>query len=1156
MNRSNRYRNALLGILVYGFMAPLTAQNELGMEGLARVSLNLSGDSQGMVLSTVSSSSNARVNYQTWRPEAQRRQGIDLEVVVRPDRWTPVSLSVRPEADGRLQITLLGPYIPEGKARKQVPMLYSGLRLAGAFLNNEALEKVVENADRTAKLPAGWDFWLPGNSAGLKPQVLLGRGYGGANAVLTWHDGVLHQSIPVKKGETLALSFWARKPNAMDLSIAEGWATCLDLRSQANMGFRDEVAGDGRGGWSDQGPDNDLRQFDFRQDDFGGVPFQVIDPESNGGSSVLSFRGARFSSALSEARLAPKAAVTARYLYLLHTTCYNSGKGPVGTVRVRLSGGAEKTFEVLSGRDVADWWGAGTVSNGAVVYRQPNRSSSVGLYLSRFDLGEALAVEAVTLATAGDSTWIVVGATLSARDLPLPKENLWRPQVGDQWKVIDLTDVQVVPGSALDFSRQVEEGPAGRFGAVQVLPGGGLAFEGRPKSPLRFFSFQILVNHLFEKRGANLAAATEEETRSNIDQWVALVRRQGYNQVRLQAVDLYLMSKATRDAEFNPVHHDRFEYLVSRLKAAGVYVGIDGASFIGYRAVGWTEGMAERNYERLLVEEGARKSWSEGVRRLLTHENPYTRTSLAKDPMVVYFTCFNEQDLGLGGNLTFNHPGFQPAALAKWRAYLAARYAGKQGLLAERWKAASAQEAAFYTSGDLAAGGERAEDICGFLFQLVDGMAAWYLGELKAIGYRGLVVQFDVLSQYLHHAVHCRTTAVANHGYHGHPSDKANPGSRGQQDGMIAGAGGYFRTRLAARFWDRPFFITEYGAPYWGRYRHEEGILFPAYAALQDIPAITVHAQAVILRHEMQMEDFCVGRDPISRAAQVMATRFFAPGVLRPSTHRVEQVLDDAWVFKGANALKAIESGVTRAALVCGLGLRYEGRPVPEGIPPAPKAHLSLRPERVGEVLATSLTATTAEGSSDTMAQILSALRARGILPAENRSDVERGQYESDTGEIFLETGIQRMSVASPTACGVAIKPGVTGKAGAILKGGTSTAAAIGLFSLDGLDIPRSRRLLLVYATDAVNSGHETSADRVVLKRLGTLPVLVETGKLELTFQREGAAAMKGHVLAINGARREPLSVAVSPGQASVRIDTAALASGPALYFELEATGP
>ena len=49
----------------------------------------------------------------------------------------------------------------------------------------------------------------------------------------------------------------------------------LDLTSLANRGFIDEKGEDGQGGWSDQGPDCDLRSFPTGRQNFGGVPFLV-----------------------------------------------------------------------------------------------------------------------------------------------------------------------------------------------------------------------------------------------------------------------------------------------------------------------------------------------------------------------------------------------------------------------------------------------------------------------------------------------------------------------------------------------------------------------------------------------------------------------------------------------------------------------------------------------------------------------------------------------------------------------------------------------------------------------------------------------------------------------------------------------------------------
>ena len=62
----------------------------------------------------------------------------------------------------------------------------------------------------------------------------------------------------------------------------------VDLKSAVNRGFRDETAGDGRGGWFDhQGPANDMSGFKSGVRNFSGVPFRIIDPAVNGGRSCV-----------------------------------------------------------------------------------------------------------------------------------------------------------------------------------------------------------------------------------------------------------------------------------------------------------------------------------------------------------------------------------------------------------------------------------------------------------------------------------------------------------------------------------------------------------------------------------------------------------------------------------------------------------------------------------------------------------------------------------------------------------------------------------------------------------------------------------------------------------------------------------------------------
>ncbi|MEK6796542.1 MAG: hypothetical protein AABZ39_17320 [Spirochaetota bacterium] len=58
---------------------------------------------------------------------------------------------------------------------------------------------------------------------------------------------------------------------------------------------------------------------------------------------------------------------------------------------------------------------------------------------------------------------------------------------GDEWKAVDMSRTTIVPGSALDFSALVEDGPAGKYGRVIVGRDGQFTFEKRPQTPVRFF---------------------------------------------------------------------------------------------------------------------------------------------------------------------------------------------------------------------------------------------------------------------------------------------------------------------------------------------------------------------------------------------------------------------------------------------------------------------------------------------------------------------------------------------------------------------------------------------------------------------------------------------------------------------------------------------
>ena len=60
----------------------------------------------------------------------------------------------------------------------------------------------------------------------------------------------------------------------------------VDLRRSCNWSHIDPVPGDGQG-WLDWGPNNDLRRIPMGDVEFEEVPFQIIDPKTNGGRSIV-----------------------------------------------------------------------------------------------------------------------------------------------------------------------------------------------------------------------------------------------------------------------------------------------------------------------------------------------------------------------------------------------------------------------------------------------------------------------------------------------------------------------------------------------------------------------------------------------------------------------------------------------------------------------------------------------------------------------------------------------------------------------------------------------------------------------------------------------------------------------------------------------------
>jgi len=157
----------------------------------------------------------------------------------------------------------------------------------------------------------------------------------------------------------------------------------LDLRPLANMGFKDDVEGDGKGGWTDQG-ENDLKHISCGLQKLNGIPFDIIDPASNGGKSCLMLYSKNkefFPKEIGPLAVNGKA----DSLIFLHSVAWASPKAKAAVYRVNYADGGSIEIPVVCGAQINDWWGMKDVSDQDAVLLmkvKSDRSSTgmVGLY--------------------------------------------------------------------------------------------------------------------------------------------------------------------------------------------------------------------------------------------------------------------------------------------------------------------------------------------------------------------------------------------------------------------------------------------------------------------------------------------------------------------------------------------------------------------------------------------------------------------------------------------------------------------------------------------------------------------------------------------------------------------------------------------------------
>ena len=171
-------------------------------------------------------------------------------------------------------------------------------------------------------------------------------------------------------------------PKASPLTGAK--ALPLSLRNAANRGFADPVAKDGKGGWTDQGPTNDLAPFPTGKRIFNGIFFDIINPAANGGRSCLVISDnpdLKFPAASKPISVGAKL----RRIVFLHSGAWmdEAKKTHAGDYLITWESGRQAAIPVIAGENIGDWWNAASKRFPAAecAWSAMNKSGVVGAYL-------------------------------------------------------------------------------------------------------------------------------------------------------------------------------------------------------------------------------------------------------------------------------------------------------------------------------------------------------------------------------------------------------------------------------------------------------------------------------------------------------------------------------------------------------------------------------------------------------------------------------------------------------------------------------------------------------------------------------------------------------------------------------------------------------
>jgi hypothetical protein len=863
----------------------------------------------------------------------------------------------------------------------------------------------------------------------------------------------------------------------------------LNLAPVCDMGFEDPQGYDGKGGWFDQGPQSDLSGFKSGTFEFAGIPFYIVDPQLNAGKGVIVLAGSERPNLTQTVMVPTGNASACGYFYLLHSAGWLPAHGDkIGQITFYYADGTSSVQNIVSGEDVTDWYNPYDLPNGVVAWTKPARGARYGVFLSEFrTAGKPIA--SVEFKSERNAVWAIVGATLCNRQITIPRKHPLTVSASSEWKPF-VAAADVKKGSALDLSYMLDA-PAGKYGFLKVRDGH-FYFEKEPDVRVRFY-------------GTNMCYSANFPTHEEADRIAAELASTGYNVVRFHHYDSMLTEFGSDSVTPDPERWDRMEYFIAACEKRGMYIVIDLFSYREIRAgeIPEIDGAVRAGFKALPpVLESAMNNWKTFARTIMTHKNPYTGKTLAEDPALVGVCPVNEDPLGTVWRSTPDIAAIYDGLFDQWKK--------NNGIVTNNYVEEQAATSRFLNEIQLNA------DIA------YENFLRNELSVRAPLTGANCLVAISLTEPRSHYDY------VDNHIYWDHPSFMGTDWSmpyRYHQLSAIEASAYVPRTMFPTRIKGLPFTVTEWNYCNPNRFRAEGAALMTAYASLQDWDGLYrfAHSHNIEnLQNESAATGFDLATDPISQITERVAAIMFLRSDVAPAKGFVTCAVDSTNGYRVLSgwSCEGFEEPIELLGLCTGVGSVWaEGEPVD-----------SVK----GAVTGSSRFADNVNYVAPTKG-MFNILEKRGVIPS-GYVDADKGVFISDTGEIVLDARKGNFSISTSrgewfvTNNAASIR---NANASVVTKDGPQTVAVV---TLDGRDLARSERLLVIHVTEQVNSDEKFDTnDMTILTEWGDLPHLMRAGKATLSV--DTAVALKAWALNLKGERVREVPVTHKNGIMTITLD-------------------